>query len=48
MHFYVVALKGTVSHLGYQKVSINVLCLAGSLDSEFTGLSPSRVPRESR
>jgi hypothetical protein len=38
MHFYFVALKETVSHLGYQKVSINVLCLAGYSDGEFIWL----------
>ena len=38
MHFYVVALKETVRHLGYKKVLINVLGLAGCLDSEFIGL----------
>ncbi len=43
MHFYVVALKETVSHLGYQKVSINVLWLAGSSDSEFIGLRDDKT-----
>jgi hypothetical protein len=38
MHFYVVALKETVSHRDYQKVAINVLCLAGCSDSEFIAL----------
>jgi hypothetical protein len=44
MHFYVVALQETVGHLGYQKVSINVLCLAGCSDSEFIGLRDDKTP----
>ncbi len=43
MHFYVVALKEAVRHLGHQKVSINVLCLAGYSDSEFIGLPDDKT-----
>jgi hypothetical protein len=43
MHFYVVAVKESVSHLGYQKVSINVLCLAGCSDREFIGLRDDKT-----
>jgi hypothetical protein len=43
MHFYFVTLKETVSHLSYQKVSINVLCLAGCSDREFIGLRDDKT-----
>jgi hypothetical protein len=43
MHFYVVALKETVSHPGQQKVSTNVLCLTGCSDSQFIGLRDDKA-----
>ena len=43
MHLYVVAVKETISHFGYQKASINVLCLAGCSDSEFIALRDDKT-----
>jgi len=43
MYFFVVALKETVSHLGSQEVSINVLGLDSRSDRECIGLRDDKM-----